>query len=502
MKPNNNQPLETELVSSSFSSAYKTVMEMAKKLDSTAIDLSTQMSELVSEVETLTQQLADSVLELDTKIDETSDTINLRIDGEVATLNDRITTTASLLEAMLNQLKGRVDTHDVQITEIINEIILQGEALREGLAKIDAVVSSMETVQQEVATLTTLVSSYDDAIQSLDNRATSLEGSVTTINSQIETIDGFLQLASQEISAIKERLDAVEPRVTALETTTSSLSTSVATLDSEAVKTTGNQTIAGVKTFSDAPCIPSLASQTPVAVQSVVGFDSNGNLIAGEAQSSSLNPATKSTIGGVIVGDGLDVSSTGRLSVKTNVEMKVSQEATPISGYISSRGDSISFGKVNITPEDASPRFIFSNRYGSYVMRLAEKEELNVAFERINKLEQANAWQTFGDWHYRIQGDYLEAIYTSTNSSIGITNSSGNFYRSDVQTLDVPADILNGKTLTVVHATVNCGHSGYPVTTAFETITSTGITWFALSGSTRNLTGNYYITAKIEGFLS
>ena len=68
-------------------------------------------------------------------------------------------------------------------------------------------------------------------------------------------------------------------------------------------------------------------------------------------------------------------------------------------------------------------------------------------------------------------------------------------------TLTVPAAVRGDKTLNVKNVTVVCGHSGYPVTTAVETLVANGITWFALSGSSRNSTGGYAITARIEGTL-
>ena len=110
--------------------------------------------------------------------------------------------------------------------------------------------------------------------------------------------------------------------------------------------------------------------------------------------------------------------------------------------------------------------------------------------------------QSSGNWLYRISGNWFEAVYTETNKSMAVTEGSGNFYRTAAQTLLVPAAIRNNQTLTPKYVSVFLGHSGYPVTTALETIIANGFTWFGVSGSTRNQTGGYYMTAKIEGILT
>ena len=121
--------------------------------------------------------------------------------------------------------------------------------------------------------------------------------------------------------------------------------------------------------------------------------------------------------------------------------------------------------------------------------------------ERVSYITAADR-QTGGNWTWRITGDWLEAVYTATGQTIAVTNGSGAFYRSNAQTLTVPEFVRGGRTLTVKHANVTCGHSGYPVTTALETLVTNGVTWFALSGSSRNSTGGYAVTAKIEGVLT
>ena len=130
------------------------------------------------------------------------------------------------------------------------------------------------------------------------------------------------------------------------------------------------------------------------------------------------------------------------------------------------------------------------------------KQKSDGDFEPTGVWEASTGWRAYNNWMYRITGNFFEGIYTATNQTIGITNSSGNFYRSDAQTLTVPESIRNNKTLTVKHFSGNCGHSGYPNTVALETIVENGVTWFAVSGSSRNSTSGNYITAEIKGILS
>lgn len=148
---------------------------------------------------------------------------------------------------------------------------------------------------------------------------------------------------------------------------------------------------------------------------------------------------------------------------------------------------------------------------GSY-NDLTDKPSIPAAYDdtalaaRVAALESATPpssvdWQTSGNWMYRVTGDWLEAIYTAVNQTIAVTNQSGSFYRTNAMTLTVPVAIRNNKTLEVKNCSVMCGHSGYPVATTLETIIDNGITWYATSGSSRNSTNGYAITAKIEGAL-
>ena len=113
------------------------------------------------------------------------------------------------------------------------------------------------------------------------------------------------------------------------------------------------------------------------------------------------------------------------------------------------------------------------------------------------------AFVTDGDWRYRINPDNtFEAYYSKSGVSLTIQDTSGNFYRSALQTLNLPTGITNTYNATPLHASVNTSHNNYPCFGTLASVATNQVKYYALSGGSRGASPNYIVTAHIFGTLT
>lgn len=115
--------------------------------------------------------------------------------------------------------------------------------------------------------------------------------------------------------------------------------------------------------------------------------------------------------------------------------------------------------------------------------------------------------QTQGNWKWKEYGDNtFEAWYKATGQTLTITTTSGNLYRSDLQTMTLPTNFTNAHMATIIDCSVNAAHNNYPVWGLLASIQPSGYAnafrWYAMSGGSRNSNSNYYITAYVFGTYS
>ena len=108
--------------------------------------------------------------------------------------------------------------------------------------------------------------------------------------------------------------------------------------------------------------------------------------------------------------------------------------------------------------------------------------------------------QTQGNWMYKTYADgTFDAWYKATGQSLTITATSGNLYRSELQTLILPTNLTNGKTVTIQTATPSASHNNYPVWAILANVQNTEVRYYALSGGSRTTSPNYIVTAHVFG---
>ena len=116
---------------------------------------------------------------------------------------------------------------------------------------------------------------------------------------------------------------------------------------------------------------------------------------------------------------------------------------------------------------------------------------------KVDSISPVPTIETAGNWTYRRYADgTFEAWYRIDNQSFGITAQSGNFYRTEPTVLELPAAI--GCTQ-IKWAKVECFHSGYPVMTSLESVSTSFFKWYAVSGGSRNYTSGYIVMAHVIG---
>ena len=118
-------------------------------------------------------------------------------------------------------------------------------------------------------------------------------------------------------------------------------------------------------------------------------------------------------------------------------------------------------------------------------------------------------WQTNGaftkdgDWRYKINPDNtFEAYYYKSGVSLTIQDNSGAFYRSALQTLNLPTGITSTYDATPLHASVNTSHNNYPCLGTLASMATNQVKYYALSGSSRGASPNYIVTAHVFGMLA
>ena len=135
-----------------------------------------------------------------------------------------------------------------------------GHIFTSGNLTVSGTLSSTQITNLNTATgsLQTQVTSNDTDISALQTATGSLQTQVTandTDISALNTATGSLQTQvtanDTDISALNTATGSLQTQVTANDTDISALNTATGVLDSTTVKLTGNQTIAGVKTFSN-----------------------------------------------------------------------------------------------------------------------------------------------------------------------------------------------------------------------------------------------------------
>lgn len=101
--------------------------------------------------------------------------------------------------------------------------------------------------------------------------------------------------------------------------------------------------------------------------------------------------------------------------------------------------------------------------------------------------------QTSGNWKYKIYADNtFEAWYSQTGTYFDIKYASGNFYRSDPVTYNLPSTLQSG---TVLNVQAQIFHANFPVFGAVSSLNPPKVQ--ALSGANR---GSQSCTAVIYVF--
>lgn len=108
-----------------------------------------------------------------------------------------------------------------------------------------------------------------------------------------------------------------------------------------------------------------------------------------------------------------------------------------------------------------------------------------------------------GNWHYRIYNDNsFEAWYGASGVTFVINSQSGNLYRSDLQTLTLPTNLTNQGSTEIISFDVGVGHNNYPVFSTIANMSNTEIKYYVMSGSTRNSSPNYKVSAYVYGLIT
>ena len=110
----------------------------------------------------------------------------------------------------------------------------------------------------------------------------------------------------------------------------------------------------------------------------------------------------------------------------------------------------------------------------------------------MNDLYSSTSIEYDDNWRYIIYPDmHFEAWYRQSGFDTTITSQSGNLYRSDRLSLTLPPAIADGHVIEITH--------DYPTWGMLASIQNDTVYFYAVSGSSRNASPNYTLTAYVFG---
>lgn len=208
--------------------------------------------------------LSTNVSNLATRIATEVKAIRTLVNGNVADLSALDTTAKANLVLAINEIKAALDTAASDISALeAADITLAGD-----IADVAGDVGTLASLTTTVKT--DLVSAINELQNELDNldvsgqvgaliddaqTLTTKTWSSSKINSEIEAaVAALVDGAPALLDTLNELAAAINDDASFATTVTNALATKAD--DSTVVKLTGDQTIAGVKTFSSAPVVP------------------------------------------------------------------------------------------------------------------------------------------------------------------------------------------------------------------------------------------------------
>ena len=227
------------------------------------------ITELRDKVETA-QETADEALSLAQDNADKIATIQGQI-TEIYSKIDALNTRLTKVEGDINTIKGQIDTINQQITTI-NQAI--------------------SSIREEISNLTEQIAGITSSITNLTNRVKTVEGKVTTIEGNISDIQGDITNIEGDITNINNALDDIKGGTTELPYVKKAGDTMTGALNM------GSNKVSAVATPTD---------DADAATKKYVD-----DKVSGAAYK--LPIASGSTLGGIKVGTGLNVTADGTLS--------------------------------------------------------------------------------------------------------------------------------------------------------------------------------------------
>lgn len=211
--------------------------------------------------------LSTNVSNLATRIATEVKALRTLVNGNVADLSSLDTTAKANLVLAINEIKGALDTAATDISNLQTADTNLASDISDLQGEIGTLASLTTTAKDD------LVSAINELQYELDNldvsgQVANLIDDATTSTSKVWSSSKTSSEISSAVSALVDGapalLDTLNELAAAINDDASFASTITAAIatkadDSAVVKLTGDQTIAGIKTFSSAPVVPDAA---------------------------------------------------------------------------------------------------------------------------------------------------------------------------------------------------------------------------------------------------
>lgn len=253
-------------------------------------DFETEIANLVQ----CTGYCANGITELRDKVENAQETADKALSlakdnaNKIATIQGQITEIYSKIDALntrltkvegdITTIKGQIDTINQQITTI-NQAI---SSIREEISNIT----------EQIAGITSSITNLTNRVQTVEGKVTTIEGNITDIQGDITNIEGDINNIEGDINNINNALDDIKDGTTELPYVKKAGDTMSGALNM------GSNKVSAVATPTD---------DADAATKKYVDDKVNGAAYK-------LPIASGSTLGGIKVGTGLNVTADGTLS--------------------------------------------------------------------------------------------------------------------------------------------------------------------------------------------
>ncbi|WP_086270070.1 hypothetical protein [Campylobacter devanensis] len=371
----------------------------------------------------------------------------------------------------------------------------QKRTLEANLATITELINEKEQAGENTEILQAQKRQYESDIATKSSQITALERDINQLNSDIEVLNQTKERLKREEALIQSPELATKDFVNELKNTlTSSINTKANA--NATVNLTGNQTVAGVKTFSSPVVVPNATANTHAVNLAQLNTKANQATTYTKTEVDTRVNAKANANATVNLTGNQTIAGNKTLSGTTTLAATVINGATQLKGAVTATGAITSSGNVTfntgqVTFNNKAPISTVAPTAANHLATKAYIDGINATLTgSINTKANANAVVT-------LTGNQTVAGVKTFSSPIVVPNATANTHAVNLAQLNTKANQATTYTKTEVDTRVNAKANANAVVALTGNQTIAGIkTFSAVPISATNPTANNQVANK------